>query len=200
MMCTINGDIFFLLTMNTWIEDSGASCHITNDDTGLYDVTNINESIQVSSGIMLVTKMGKLQVKMHQVDGTERVHTLWPVKFCPMAGANLISQTCKLSQGNKIVSDHQNNFVVNTLTGNIILDCQSKTHNGWVAGVDFLCKANNERAIFNITLPKKNINDFHIELLLLLRPLASKSPVHSNHVKIAPWVRLTIHSQQKGCT
>ena len=33
MICTIDSDIF-LLTKYTWIGDSGASCHITNNDTG----------------------------------------------------------------------------------------------------------------------------------------------------------------------
>ena len=81
MMCTIDGDTFFLFTKNTWFGYSGASCHITNDDTDLYDITDINESIQGSSSIMPATKKGKLQVKVCQVDGTEQVHTLWPEKF-----------------------------------------------------------------------------------------------------------------------
>ena len=61
---------------NTWTGDSGASSHITNDDTGLYDITDIDESIQGSPGIMTATKKGKLQVKVRQVNGTEQVHTL----------------------------------------------------------------------------------------------------------------------------
>ena len=141
-----------------------ASCHITDNDTGLYDITNIDELIQGSSSIMPITKKGKLQVKVHQVNGTEHIHTLWPVKFCPKAGANLFSLMCELSKGNKISSDNQNNIAVNTLTGDIILDCQVKTHDGWVAGVNFLCKANNERAVSATALPKQNINDLHVEL------------------------------------
>ena len=53
MMIIIDGDNFFLFMKNTWIGDSGAFCHITNNNTGLYDITNINEFIQGSSGIML---------------------------------------------------------------------------------------------------------------------------------------------------
>ena len=60
MMCTIDGDTFFLFTKNTWIGDSGVSCHITDDDTGLYDITYIDESIQGSSSIMPAMKKGKL--------------------------------------------------------------------------------------------------------------------------------------------
>ena len=60
MMCTIDGDTFFSFIKNTWLGDSDASCHIANNDTGLYDITNIDESIQGSSGIMPATKKGKL--------------------------------------------------------------------------------------------------------------------------------------------
>ena len=92
---------------NTWIGDSGASCHTTNNDTSLQDITNIDESIQVSSGIMPATKKGKLGVKVRQVNGSEQVHTLQPVKFCPKVGANLFSLMCKLLQGSKISSDNK---------------------------------------------------------------------------------------------
>ena len=60
MMCTIDCDTFFLFMMNTWKGDSGASCHIINKDTGIYDVTHINESIQGSSGIVPAMKKGEL--------------------------------------------------------------------------------------------------------------------------------------------
>ena len=68
----------------------------------------------------------------------QQVHTLWPVKFCPSAGANLFSLTCKLLQGNEISSDKTNNIIINTPNDNIVLDHQIKAHDGWVAGVDFL--------------------------------------------------------------
>ena len=60
MMCTINGNTFFSFRKNTWIGDSGAPCHITNDDKGMYDVININKSIQGSYSIMPAMKKGKL--------------------------------------------------------------------------------------------------------------------------------------------
>ena len=120
MMCTIDCETFFLFTKNTWIRDSGASCHITNDDIGLYDIMDIDESNQESSGIMPATKKGNLHVKVHQVNRIEWVHILWPAKFCFKASANLFSLTCKLLQGNRIASDLRNNIVVNTSNGNII--------------------------------------------------------------------------------
>ena len=64
MMCTIDGDRFYSFTKNTWIRDSGASYHITNNDTGMYDITNINESIQGNSSIMPAMKKDKLHVNV----------------------------------------------------------------------------------------------------------------------------------------
>ena len=54
--------------------------------------------------------------------------------------------------------------MVNTSTGNIILDCRIKTHDGWVAGVDFFCKAYDEWAVSATTLPKRTVNNLHVDL------------------------------------
>ena len=48
MMYIIDSEMFFLYTKITWIGDLGISCHITNNDTGLYDITNINKLIHDS--------------------------------------------------------------------------------------------------------------------------------------------------------
>ena len=76
MMCTIDCDTFYSFTRNTWIRDSGASCHITNDDTSLYNITKINELIQGSYGIMPAMKKGKLCIKVCQGNRIEWVCTL----------------------------------------------------------------------------------------------------------------------------
>ena len=89
MMSSIDSNTFFFFLRNTWIRDSGVSCHITNDNNGMYDVIDIDKSIQGSSGITPASKKGKLQVTVPQVNGEEQVHTKWTVKFCPLAGANL---------------------------------------------------------------------------------------------------------------
>ena len=131
------------------------------------------------------------------VNGTEWVHILWPIKFCPKAGANLFPLTCKRSQGSRISSTHPNNIVVKTLNGGIILDCQIKARNSWVAGVKFLCKAHDEMAVFATALPKKNVSNLYIELshpsktitLATTKALGIQISVPSNHVKIVPWLR-----------
>ena len=87
---------------------------------------------------MLDTRKGKLCINVQQVDGTKWVHTLWSMKFSPKAGVNLFSLMCKLLQGKAISIDHQNNIVVKSMDGDIILDCQIMTHDGWIARVEFL--------------------------------------------------------------
>ena len=81
MMCTIDGNTFHLFNKNTWIGNSCASCHMTNNESGMYDVIKIDKSIQGSSGIMPTTKKGKLCMRVCQVNGQEQVHILWPEKF-----------------------------------------------------------------------------------------------------------------------
>ena len=72
MLCIIDGKPFFLFMENTWIGDSDASCHNTNDDTSLDDVIDINKLIQCNSGRMSATKKGKLLIKVYQVNGGEK--------------------------------------------------------------------------------------------------------------------------------
>ena len=102
MLCTINGETFYSFTKNIWVGDSGTSFHISNNDTGLFDVTEVNKFVEGSLGNMPATKKGMLHRKVCQVDGTEGVHILWPVKYCPKAGAKLYYLKCELSQGNKV--------------------------------------------------------------------------------------------------
>ena len=72
----------------------GSSCHITNNGTGLYDVAKINELVQGNSDYVSTTKKGKIDLKVNQVDGSEPVHILWPMKYCARAGANSIFFAC----------------------------------------------------------------------------------------------------------
>ena len=70
MKCTINGCTYPTFTKNTWIGDSGAICHITNNDSSMYDIVCINETISGVSGEVQAMKIGKIQALIKQVDGT----------------------------------------------------------------------------------------------------------------------------------
>ena len=52
----------------------------------------------------------------------------------------------KLLQGSKILSDCNNNIVMQSASGNIVSDHQIKIHDGWVAGVKFFQETGLERA------------------------------------------------------
>ena len=56
MMCTIDDDSCYTFTKNTWIGNTGISYHIINNDTGMFDTKQINESIQGSLGKIKDTK------------------------------------------------------------------------------------------------------------------------------------------------
>ena len=83
-------------------------------------------------------------MKVKQVDRSKKMYILWPVKYCTKAGMNLFSLTCELLQDIKMWNDHKNNIIVETTSGDITLDCQIKTHDGWVAGVEFLSRNTEE--------------------------------------------------------
>ena len=72
MICLIDGETFFLFAKNTWIGDFSASCLNTNNDSGLYDNTNIKELAQGSSDSMSPTKKDKLHMMVCQVNGSEK--------------------------------------------------------------------------------------------------------------------------------
>ena len=110
-----------------WIGDSGTYCHVINDDTGMNDSIEIDESVQGSSGNVKGTQKCKLYAKLIQVDGSEILHNIWSVKYCEMASANLFSFNCKHLQGGKLSSNEKNNIVLDTTMENIALDCRIKT-------------------------------------------------------------------------
>ncbi len=48
------------LTEDTWIADSGATCHITNSMEGMFDIEDVRESIKIgTSEETYATKCGK---------------------------------------------------------------------------------------------------------------------------------------------
>ena len=115
----------------------------------------------------------------------------------PQCKCEPVSLTCKLLQRNKISSDHCNNIMVSYTSGDIILDPQIKTCDGWVARVNFLQETHDKMAQSAIAQCKKNIKNLHVELRhfsesithATTKALVSKSLVLSYHMKIALWVK-----------
>jgi len=59
MHCFINGVRYESFTKNTWIGDTGASCHLTNSLEGMFDMVEIQEEIEGSSGSISASIRGK---------------------------------------------------------------------------------------------------------------------------------------------
>ena len=45
----------------TWIADSGASCHMINDDSGMFKVKTTSEKVKIGQGYMTATKIGSIK-------------------------------------------------------------------------------------------------------------------------------------------
>ena len=164
MLCIIDRETFHLFTKNMWIVNAGALCHITNNYTGFYIFTKINKFVQGSANNISATKKGKLHVNVGQVDCTEWLHILWPMKYYAKASVSLYSIACELLQGNTIKSDHKNNIVVQSSKGYIILYCHIKGHDNYVAEVEFLQETGHRRTQLANAFTKKNVNNLHAKL------------------------------------
>jgi glutaredoxin len=61
----VKGKIGIRQVPNIWIGDSGASCHITCTDAGMYDCRRINSAVKIGNGKLLrVTKIGKKRMSI----------------------------------------------------------------------------------------------------------------------------------------
>jgi len=48
---------------NTWIAAMSATCHVTNDDSGLYELTEKKEKVRLGDGqVIYMTKVGEVEV------------------------------------------------------------------------------------------------------------------------------------------
>ena len=67
-------------------------------------------------------------------------------------------------QWRKFVSDCKNNIAIQSTEGDIILDNQIKTHDSWVAKVEFLQGIGLKRAQEAMSLIQKDINIVHADI------------------------------------
>ena len=88
-------------TPDTWIADTGASCHITNEDTGMYDTMLLkNDYITVADEREVkAIKIGKLDMMVLQENGERTKVTLTNVKYVPDLAVKLFSLTAALDHG-----------------------------------------------------------------------------------------------------
>ena len=196
MLCIINGVTFYLFTKNIWIEDSRAPCHITKDDISLFDIIEFNESIQVSSGSMPVTKKGSSYQGMKS----------WWYWMVPQY---MVNEVFLQGRCEPVFPNMQ------TFVGKEDLKQPLKQHHGWIFQRRYHLRSLNQDTWWLgswIYIPTRNIQRegtvclpstrkismtsisslvIHTNQLPmpLPKPWVSMSLVSSNHVKIASWER-----------
>ena len=82
----------------------------------MFDNEEIDELVQESSG-KEGHKKDKIHMTVWQVDGSERTHTLWSIKYYARAGANIFSLSHKLFQSGAL-SSHVKWLSISTLITN----------------------------------------------------------------------------------
>jgi hypothetical protein len=125
------------LTKDTWLGDTGASCHLTNDDSNMFDVQAVRSPIKVGSGkSLMANKMGKKRVEVIQKSGSSGTFVLTEVKFVPGLFVNLFSIGKTLKNGFKISNK---GCIISLQKGDsmISFDRMLPTERGFVSGVVF---------------------------------------------------------------
>ena len=86
-----------------WIGDSGATVHITNDDTGMFNIKKCNFDITVGNQeTTKCAKMGDINLKLKNSTGTNVMVTLSNVRYVPSFIGNLFSIPTAMSNGAEI--------------------------------------------------------------------------------------------------
>jgi len=81
-----------IIRPDTWLGDTGASCHMRNNDDGMYETHLINEEITIGNGkSMRAIKVGKWRGTIVEKDGNKKNITLSKVKVVPELWTNLLS-------------------------------------------------------------------------------------------------------------
>jgi hypothetical protein len=123
---------------NTWLADSGASCHLTNSGDGMFDVQVISSSVIIGNGKALTaTKIGKMRRTIIQKNGDTANITLTEVKYVEDLWVNLFSIGKGLQNGFNIGNKGINIFLTKGKTA-IMFDKIMQTNKWFILGVDML--------------------------------------------------------------
>jgi len=151
-----NSNIF--VAANTWIAESGATCHMTNSDVDMTGVKIIDEFVKIGNGKeMRATKIGYVTRMVKQRDGISKKVTL-EVKYVPDLWINLFSLTKPLENGSKLGND---GIHITISKGNttIKFDKILKTKTGFVGAVEIAPLPLKDQA--NMTLDKVKLTTLH---------------------------------------
>ena len=95
MSCILEGEVYPPFTEQTWTDNSGSSYHLDNNDSGIYDVTIVNDIIGMidKKTSVRTTKMGQKRYVVKQVSGEESIREFYHVKYSQDVAHMLLSIT-----------------------------------------------------------------------------------------------------------
>ena len=100
LMAKENKDIGVELSDNTWLGDTGASCHMRFNEDGMTEMEQIDEKITIGNGkSMVATKVGKWKGSILQENGELVSVVLNKVKVVPELWTNLLSIGVCMKEG-----------------------------------------------------------------------------------------------------
>lgn len=148
---------------NIWLGDSGASCHFTNDDTGMYDCHPIRHAVGTGDGgTIFATKEGKLRLKVIQRNGNTSQIVLTGCKYISSLPTNLFSITSALQKGWQL-SNVGVHIRLSQGDQEIVFDTIDKTTRGVLVTVGMI-----PIIPFSKTNKRKTIDYLHIHTILLI--------------------------------
>ena len=123
------------VSKNLWLADSGASSHMTNSESGLFNVQMIESKITIGNGKHIIAeKVGDLRLS-YKEKGDTRTILLKNVKYSPQLCVNLLSIPAALSNGFNIGNDGPKLFL--TKDGfNITFNQLFRTGKSSVCGIE----------------------------------------------------------------
>jgi len=144
---------------NTWIADSGASTHMCNDISALYDLKETNQVISIGDGRkMLVTKTGKLRGEIIDENGKSKIITLTNVSFIPDLVVNLFSLTLVMEKDYSIVGTKKG-IKVNKGSSSVEFYTKFGSTNGYIFGT--CIRPINQIALVSETKTNKTYAEAH---------------------------------------
>jgi hypothetical protein len=135
-----------------WIADSGATAHMTNNDSCMYDTVLCRDITTVANGQQIIaTKKGKIEVQADYTDGTTARYTVLDVLYFPDLHCNLFSTSKVCSKGGTVGT--QDRTMTVSMNGTTIrFDHVISTGNSCIIGVHFSRVNRNDVANFNMGL------------------------------------------------
>ncbi|MGL4341755.1 MAG: reverse transcriptase domain-containing protein, partial [Lactococcus lactis] len=156
----VNCNVDKVSSKNLWLGDSGASCHMCNNDEGMFNCRFVKSYIKIGNGKSLVsTKVGSKRVTVIQENGNTTDVVIEDVKYVPGLWVNLFSITKAISKEWSL-SNKGTKILLSKGDVELAFDKIMKTENGMVVGIEMVTQS--EYANLVLSRGKKiDINDFH---------------------------------------